>query len=333
MKTRIGLFLIAIAVIGITLSLTAALTPSSSAQTGIPGPDNIRVADGAETGHVDVSWDPVQGAVFYQIGWLALSDFQAAGDDWLERFAYSDVEGKTAYTIARLTPGEFYYFIVASKVSQYGEPAWPSSWQSLTVTTSDCTCPVVGYVPTATAVPTAMPTSTREPTATVMPTAIPTPTQEPTATPSPTSTRVSAAIACDPDDYDRDEWGSYPAADASSTPRWTLPSDNVNSPNITQDHHVALKDAHTSGGCDWSATRKDAFSSDPDNLNPTTRSFNSSKSNRTPDMLTGIALRIIDTDAERCDYATQHEDVKEEYSLTMTSAERSTVDSWLALCE
>ena len=140
------------------------------------------------------------------------------------------------------------------------------------------------------------------------------------------------AVSCSGDDYDRDEWGDHPAADPNATPRWTKPSDNVSARDITQDHHVALKDAHISGGCDWSATKKNGFSTDSENLNPTTRSFNSSKAHRTPDQLTGIAEGIIDTGGEKCDYATQHDEVKDKYDLTLTEAEEATVDEWLALC-
>ena len=138
---------------------------------------------------------------------------------------------------------------------------------------------------------------------------------------------------CSSDDYDRDEWGNHPTADPDATPTWTLPSDNVSSSDLTNDHHVALKDAHVSGGCDWSAAMKNDFSSDSDNLNPTTRSFNSSKGSRTPDQLTGIAERIINTDDEKCDYATQHDAVKDEYDLSMTDSERSTVTLWLSFCQ
>ncbi len=161
-----------------------------------------------------------------------------------------------------------------------------------------------------------------------------TPVSQTSNTPKPTSTTPapSSTTTCTPDDYDRQEWGDYPAANADATPRWTLPADNVNSPGITQDHHVALKDAHVSGGCDWSEARKDTFSDDTGNLNPTTRSFNSSKGNRTPDQLTGIALRIIDTPVEKCAYATQHDAVKRKYGLTMTDSEQTTVTAWLALC-
>ena len=137
---------------------------------------------------------------------------------------------------------------------------------------------------------------------------------------------------CSADDYDRNEWGDYPGASDDATPTWTLPSDNVASPDITLDHHVALQDAHISGGCDWSSGIKNDFATDTDNLNPTTRSFNSSKGSRTPDQLTGIAESIIDTDDEKCDYATQHDAVKDEYDLTMTANEQATVTEWLSLC-
>ena len=137
---------------------------------------------------------------------------------------------------------------------------------------------------------------------------------------------------CSADDYDRNEWGDYPGASDDATPTWTLPSDNVASPDITLDHHVALQDAHVSGGCDWSLEIKNDFATDPDNLNPTTRSFNSSKGSRTPDQLTGIAKSIIDTDDEKCDYATQHDAVKDEYDLTMMANEQVTVAEWLSLC-
>ena len=140
------------------------------------------------------------------------------------------------------------------------------------------------------------------------------------------------ATDCSGDDYDRDEWGEYPGADADAVPTWTLPSDDVASAEITLDHHVALKDAHVSGGCDWTTAMKNGFAMDPANLNPTTRSFNSSKGSRTPDRLTGIAQRIIDTDDEQCDYATQHDEVKDQYDLSMTESERETVTQWLALC-
>ena len=143
---------------------------------------------------------------------------------------------------------------------------------------------------------------------------------------------VRAPHACTGDDYDRDEWGSYPPAPANAAPTWTKPHDAVHSRAITHDHHVALRDAHVSGGCDWSAARKDRFSSDPANLNPTAQSFNASKGSRTPDQLTGIAARILDTAVEQCAYARQHRAVKQEWGLTLSATERATSTAWLAGC-
>ena len=137
---------------------------------------------------------------------------------------------------------------------------------------------------------------------------------------------------CTEDTYHRDDWGDYPPVDSAADPTWTQPHDSVNSPDITQDHHVALKDAHLSGGCNWPDSQKDAFSSDTLNLNPATRSFNSSKGNRTPDRLVGIARRIIDTADEKCRYARQHKAVKTRWRLTMTAAESDTVAVWLDGC-
>ena len=132
--------------------------------------------------------------------------------------------------------------------------------------------------------------------------------------------------------FARDSWGGYPSVPVGALATWTTIADAVNAPQLTHDHHVALRDAHISGGCMWSAEQRDTFSSDLTNLNPTTQSFNSSKGSRTPDQLTGIALRILDTAAERCAYATQHEAVKTAYGLTMTEAEAMTVEAWIAGC-
>ena len=251
-------------------------------------------ASSTDEGHIEVSWDDDDAPV-HRVGWTNDRDFREAhaAGDWLEAFHFADTKGESGYTVKYLPGGQPYWFIVGAAPERFGGASWSDDWAYL-ITPVD-------------------------------------PSTEPALTPESTPI-PSAANTCDGDDYDRDEWGDYPAADSSSTPRWTLPSDNVSASDITQDHHVALKDAHISGGCDWSATKKDEFSSDAENLNTTTRSFNSSKANRTPDMLTGIAMRIIDTDAERCDYATQHDEVKEKYDLNMTEAEQDTVDEWLALC-
>ena len=311
------------------------------AQTGPPPTSNITVRNGDNAGEMVVSWDAVPSATHYRIGYVNMEvDYHLAKasctEEWIEAFIYVDVNarnipvrnGRAEYTVRRLSEGARHAFTVLTSNNFYNSPqfaggdfSWPQNprWRF---------SPGRASLPPGIAIPEPVcSTPLAEPTHTPTPTAAPTATH----TPTPTATQP-VAVSCSIDDYDRNDWGSYPSVPANATATWTKPSDNVNATDLTNDHHVALADAHVSGGCVWSTSAKDAFSSDADNLNPTTRSFNSSKANRSPDQLTGIAARIIDTDVEKCDYATQHEEVKEEYSLSMTEAEQNTVDEWLALC-
>ena len=318
----------------------------TQAQTGPPPTSNIAVLAGANAGEFVVSWDAVPAATHYRIGYVNMEvDYHLAKasctEEWIEAFVYVDVNaaniqvsnGRAEYTVRRLSPGARHAFTVLTSNdftdsggggSVRSEFFWPSNprWSFLPgrdslpagIEIPDRTC----SAPLANPTPMPSPTVTPSPTATVEPTLAPTPAASP--------------VACSGDTFDRDDWGDYPGVAAGATATWTVPSDNVSAPDLTMDHHVALKDAHVSGGCSWSLARKDAFSSDGDNLNPTTRSFNSSKGSRTPDQLTGIAERVIDTDEEKCDYSTQHEDVKEKYALSLTEDEQETVDEWLAVC-
>ena len=88
---------------------------------------------------INLTWDPVPGAAYYRIGWVVYEDVApiiAAGGDWLEHFAFIDIQnrGQTARAIGRLTPGLQYAFIVAGNDGRYGTPQWPpaSAWQFLT---------------------------------------------------------------------------------------------------------------------------------------------------------------------------------------------------------
>ena len=108
---------------------------SALAQSNPPAPGSLSLANGPNPGEVSLTWNAIAGANYYRVGWIANADFlqtQAAGTDFLERFAFVDLAGKTAYTATRLTPGEDYWFIVGSNETRYGEPAWPE-WQSLTL--------------------------------------------------------------------------------------------------------------------------------------------------------------------------------------------------------
>ena len=148
---RSTIIVLPVAIIAIFASVLSS-TPAVIAQTDIlsptPAPANIQVINGTNAGEAVVTWDAVEGANFYRIGWLSRTDYQAAGDDWLERFAFSDVEGKTSYTVSRLTPSEYYWFIVASNASRYGAPMWPEDWVPLTLNADDENCPTPELTPT-----------------------------------------------------------------------------------------------------------------------------------------------------------------------------------------
>ena len=80
--------------------------------------------NGPNPGEVHLRRNAVAGANFYRVGRIADADLlqaNAAGIDFLERFAFVDITGKTTYTVTRLTPGEEYWFIVASIPERFGD--------------------------------------------------------------------------------------------------------------------------------------------------------------------------------------------------------------------
>ena len=111
---------------------------TAHAQAGPPS--NVSAANGANPGEAVVSWDAVAGASAYRVGWLAVSDYEAnrANDQWRERFAYSDVNASSSYTVTRLTPGIAYYFITGRK--QGDDIVW-SQWATLPLNSGALPCP------------------------------------------------------------------------------------------------------------------------------------------------------------------------------------------------
>ena len=91
---------------------------TAHAQAGTPS--NVSATNGANPGEAVVSWDAVAGASEYRVGWLAVADYQANidNDRWRERFAYSDVNASSSYTVTRLTPGVAYYFITGPETGR-----------------------------------------------------------------------------------------------------------------------------------------------------------------------------------------------------------------------
>ena len=92
-----------------------------------PSPITVIVGVGDKASEAIVSWVPVDGADYFRVGWIAAPDYQADSDDWREQFVFTNVSGKTTHTVTRLTPGEYYYFVVGSATERYGSARW-SGW-------------------------------------------------------------------------------------------------------------------------------------------------------------------------------------------------------------
>ena len=108
----------------------ASATPEPTNTPGPPPPPYPITATpgvGADADKVTLSWGAVDDAAYFRIGWIAASDYQDAGQDWQERFVYAEVANKTTYRVTRLTPGEYYYFVVGSATERYGPAEW-SAW-------------------------------------------------------------------------------------------------------------------------------------------------------------------------------------------------------------
>ena len=133
------------AVIAVALSVLVALLSANvntvaHAQGNLVAPSNVAAQNTGNPGEVRISWDAAPDAAYYRIGWVAYSDVApiiAAGGDWLEHFAFIDIENRdqSEHFITRLTPGVQYAFIMASNDGRYGTPRWPSSagWAFLTL--------------------------------------------------------------------------------------------------------------------------------------------------------------------------------------------------------
>ena len=102
-------------------------------------PTNVGASNGTNPSEVVVSWDPVAGATLYRVGWLAVADYQdnIEDDQWRERFAYSDVNANSSFTVTRLTPSTAYYFIIGRK--EGNDIAW-SQWATLTLRSGELPC-------------------------------------------------------------------------------------------------------------------------------------------------------------------------------------------------
>ena len=98
------------------------------AQTSSLQPQNIRAVNGTNLGEVTITWDGVEGAQYYRIGWAQIDELRAvmdAGRPWTDAFYHVDAKAPTTIrTITGLSPGFDYLFLVGGQAVYNGEPEW-----------------------------------------------------------------------------------------------------------------------------------------------------------------------------------------------------------------
>lgn len=171
----------------------------AAAPANLTEPENLTITVPDEPGTLGVSWDAVDGAQFYVVGWVNYSEYvqyREEGRSWEDAFHYATIPATyTSHTILSLKPGGKYVLRVGAKDTRYGgePPVW-TNWSSV-VTTNGESCPEdgsQGESPTPTPTPTLTPTLTSTPEPTPTPTLTPEPTPTPTVTPEPTATATPA---------------------------------------------------------------------------------------------------------------------------------------------
>ena len=246
---------VALAFTILALVVAAAGSMPASAQSLPAKPAGVTAADGARPGEVTVSWQAVDGAALYRIGWVAFDDITAvqnAGRPWLDAFAFTDVTNyrQTTHRLKDLTPGVRYAFIVGSINSRFSAAAW-SQWAYLTPAEAPGQCPAGAGNPPAPqpdATPTPAPTATPDPNATPTPTpdpnATPTATPQPDAAVTPTPTPVAVGV-----DYDRDDNGLIEITNLAQLDAIRDDLDGDGAVLHTTDYEAAFPNAATGMGC------------------------------------------------------------------------------------
>jgi hypothetical protein len=101
---------------------------------------------------------------------------------------------------------------------------------------------------------------------------------------------------------------------------------HTNASQVDLDHVVALKNAHLSGGANWSHRSKEEFANDPENLVITNRAYNRKKGAKGVDKWLPVKKEYA------CKYVKKWMSVKNQYSLRILATEQKTIDQIRAEC-
>ena len=100
----------------------------------------------------------------------------------------------------------------------------------------------------------------------------------------------------------------------------------IEAKNVDIDHLVPLKNAHDSGGADWSFERKEKFANDPENLVVTNKKYNRTKSSKGIDQWLPVELSYT------CKYVRQWIKIKTKYKLEIKPQEIVTINLLKTKC-
>ena len=123
-----------VALFALALIISGAIANTAHAQAPpFSPPTNLVAANGAEPGTVQLTWDPVDGAPIYHIGWVAMPNVRAAiaaDRPWHEAFRTLAIEntGQPGHTVSHLVPGVEYRFIVGIAQDRFRHPQEWSEW-------------------------------------------------------------------------------------------------------------------------------------------------------------------------------------------------------------
>ena len=115
MKTSV----VVLAVLSLAILVSVSGGNVVQAREGWLGPDVVAATNGLSPGEAVITWDRVEEAAYYRIGWVAQADRQVGADGdakWQEGFVFADAanRGQASHLITGLTPGEEYHFVVMS---------------------------------------------------------------------------------------------------------------------------------------------------------------------------------------------------------------------------
>ena len=95
---------------------------------------------------------------------------------------------------------------------------------------------------------------------------------------------------------------------------------HTNAAQVDIDHVVPLKNAHLSGGANWSHRSKEEFANDPENLVITNRAYNRKKGAKGIDQWLPVKIEYA------CKYIKKWVSVKNQYSLKILANEQLAID-------